>query len=296
MKKIISLILAVCMLTVVLCACGGKGEGTGTHNGDKFENIDTQGLPALKVGIPKERVPQEELMGTLASRIANKGYALEFVEFDNAQQASTALMNKEIDLSFVSEKADFEAFNKENPDVLLNLGPVYFYPYGVYLCNFETKDSIADGATIAVPDDAVGLARSLMLLEAQGYITLKEGVGLNATLADVEKNERGFKLVAEPADKIALNMQGGKADMAVMSSRSAVDAGYPVNRYAIAIEEIDCIGAIQYSTILLINKDELSSAKYKDVSMLYYSHMMCETVDAYPEDLVVASFSVVGLK
>ena len=44
------------------------------------------------------------------------------------------------------------------------------------------------GITIAVPNDTTNEARALLLLEELGYITLKEGAGITATVRDIAEN------------------------------------------------------------------------------------------------------------
>ena len=43
--------------------------------------------------------------------------------------------------------------------------------------------------TIAIPNDATNEGRALLLLQAQGLITLKEDAGITATVADIAENK-----------------------------------------------------------------------------------------------------------
>ncbi len=52
---------------------------------------------------------------------------------------------------------------------------------------------LPDGARVAVPNDPTNLGRSLLLLEQQGLITLKEGVGLLPTALDIVNNPKKLK-------------------------------------------------------------------------------------------------------
>ena len=44
----------------------------------------------------------------------------------------------------------------------------------------------SEKVTIAIPNDATNEARALLLLEKNGYIKLKKGTGITATIKDVE--------------------------------------------------------------------------------------------------------------
>ena len=52
------------------------------------------------------------------------------------------------------------------------------------------KDS--GSVTIAVPNDATNEARALLLLEAKGYIKLKDGATITATVNDIAENPHSF--------------------------------------------------------------------------------------------------------
>ena len=47
---------------------------------------------------------------------------------------------------------------------------------------------------IAVPNDTTNEARALLLLQDNGLIKLKDGVGLEATVNDIAENQRELKL------------------------------------------------------------------------------------------------------
>lgn len=283
MKKLLAVLLAAVMCFTFF-ACGDN------NNEDE---IDVDSLDVLRIGVSEgEDAPQKTVFETMHSRFANKGYRLEFVAFESAEAASDALAAKEIDISLVSQKKDFQQYDAENPEVLLNLGAVYFTPYGLYLCNFESIDKIADGASVAVPSDDKGMARALLLLESLGFIKVDDEAGIEPALDDIEENSRDFEFVAQPADEIANNLETNEVDMFVMSAESAKAAGYAVNRYAVAIEGYTDAAVQQYSTLMLINKEDIASEKYKAVSPLYFSPMMYECLDDSIGSYVLPAFSI----
>ena len=54
--------------------------------------------------------------------------------------------------------------------------------------------SSGGGVTIAVPNDTTNEARALLLLEDLGYIKLREGAGITATVLDIEENPYNITL------------------------------------------------------------------------------------------------------
>ena len=165
----------------------------------------------------------------------------------------------------------------------------------LFLCNFEKIEDVADGATIAIPESAEGVARALLLLEANGFIKVKEGAGLSATLDDVTENSRNFKFITQDDETLAANLSNYEADIAVMSSKLSVATGVSLNKSAVAIEEIDSEAALEFSYVLLIKRDQIASEWYKAIEPLFFSPLMFDKVDEYPSDIVVPSFERSGI-
>ena len=284
MKKLLCIILSVVLVALTFCACT-----------DNKNEIDVESLDAFTLGVPVGQEPAKEIFDSLSTRIAKKGYRLEYVEFASAEEAHEALAAGEINASLATVKSEFAEYNKANPETLLNLGAVCRYPYGLFLCNFEKIEDITDGATIAIPQSAEGIARALLLLEANGFIKVKEGAGLSATLDDVTENSRNFKFVTQDDEKLAANLSSYETDIAVMSSKLSVATGVSLNKSAFAIEEIDSEAALAYSYVLLIRTSDIASNWYKAIEPLFFSPLMFDKVDEYPSDIVVPSFERSGV-
>ncbi|WP_411015831.1 MetQ/NlpA family ABC transporter substrate-binding protein, partial [Salmonella sp. ZJQZ20_0076] len=74
-------------------------------------------------------------------------------------------------------------------------GNSFVYPIAGYSKQVKSIDEIQDGARIAVPNDPTNLGRSLLLLEQQGLITLRDGVGLLATVRDIVGNPKNIEII-----------------------------------------------------------------------------------------------------
>lgn len=111
------------------------------------------------------------------------------------------------------------------------------------------------GYTIAVPNDPTNEARALLLLEANGIIKLKEGVGINATVKDIAENPQNIKFVEIEAAQLPLKLKD--VDFAVINSNYAIPANLNPTRDAVLLE--DSYSA--YSNILAVKKGNEQSAK-----------------------------------
>ncbi len=61
---------------------------------------------------------------------------------------------------------------------------------------------MAEGDSIAVPNDTTNEARALLLLQDNGLITLKEGAGLAATVNDIAENPYQLEIVELEAAQV----------------------------------------------------------------------------------------------
>ncbi len=273
MKKIISLILVAAVLALTLCACGDNGK------------INDENLIPITAGVSVGKSPQDEVMYGLELHFPEYGYKLVYKEYETSEQALEALEKGEIDFSLISRKSEYEAFGSEE---LLNLGPVYFYPYAVYLKAFDTRAEITDGASIAIPDDAEGMARALMLLDAEGFIKLKEGAGLSATLEDIEENKKEYKISAVAHKDVATS----GADILVMGSDEARAAGYERRFDGLVSEKSESEAAVQYATVCLVRKADLRSDKIALVSKYFFTRRMFNSIDASTANIIEPMFEL----
>lgn len=90
------------------------------------------------------------------------------------------------------------------------------------------------GVTIAIPNDTTNEARALLLLEDKGYITLKEGAGITATILDIKENPYGINFREVEAAQLPNTLKD--VDYAVINSNYAIAASLNPVTDALAIE------------------------------------------------------------
>ena len=127
---------------------------------------------------------------------------------------------------------------------------------GVYAGKSKDLKSIPDGAKIAVPNDTTNEARALLLLEAEGVIKLKEGVGIQATALDIVENEHNVEIQELEAAQVPKSIQD--VDFAVVNGNYAIEAGLDP---AIAVEAADSLAAETYANYVCVREGEENSAK-----------------------------------
>ena len=99
---------------------------------------------------------------------------------------------------------------------------------GVYSKKVKSFDELADGATIAIPNDPTNGGRALLILADKGAIKLKDGVGLKVTTADITENKKNFKFVELDAAQLPRSIDD--VDAAAINTNYALEAGLdPMN-------------------------------------------------------------------
>ncbi|WP_025594883.1 MetQ/NlpA family lipoprotein, partial [Vibrio parahaemolyticus] len=92
-----------------------------------------------------------------------------------------------------------------------------------YSKQVKSVDEIQDGARIAVPNDPTNLGRSLLLLEQQGLITLRDGVGLLATVRDIVGNPKNIEIIELEAPQLPRSLDDVTLSIINTTYASSID-------------------------------------------------------------------------
>ena len=179
-------------------------------------------------------------------------------------------------------------YTEYNSDALVNLGPVYYHPMAIYLETWDSPTKVKNGASIVIPNDEDNMARALLLLEANGYITLKEGAGLKAKLEDIATNDRGFDIKAVAHNQVA----SSGADILVMGSLEASAAGYERGFDAYTSEQAESEAAVEYAVGLIIRKADLKTAEIDLVEKYFFTRRMYQAIDGSTDNIISPMFDL----
>jgi D-methionine transport system substrate-binding protein len=107
-------------------------------------------------------------------------------------------------------------------------------PFGLYSNSIKSLADLKDGASIAIPNDPSNGGRALLLLAANGVITLKPGTGLTATIQDIATNPKNLKFRELEAAQLPRSLPD--VDAATINGNYALEVGLIPARDAIIIE------------------------------------------------------------
>lgn len=267
MKKFLVLVLALAMV-LALAACGGgnnKGGNAGgsdagssnatnsgdTAGGNDADSGDSGSAGGKTVTIGATPAPHAAILEVAAKLMEADGYTLDIKEFDDYVTPNTSLEDGSLDANYFQHVTYMNDFNDERGTHLVNAAGIHYEPLGLYAGKTASLDALADGAKIAVPNDATNEARALLLLEQEGLIKLKEGVGVSATKSDVEENPHNFEFVEMEARLTPTVLQD--VDMAVVNGNYAIDAGLKIAD-ALAVESAEGDAAEAYVNVIAVKE------------------------------------------
>ncbi len=297
-KKAAAVLAAVGILGGALAGCAGKqetGTGAGTTAAETeagteagttaAENGEEVELTTIKVGATP--APHAEILEIVKDNLQEKGYNLEIVEYNDYILPNNAVQDGELDANFFQHTPYLEDFNAQNGTTLVDVATIHFEPFGLYAGKTASLEELQEGAKVAVPNDTTNEARALLLLEAQGLIKLKEGVGISATKIDIVENPLNLEIVELEAAQIARTLPD--VDIAAINGNYAVDAGLKLSD-ALAVEAADSLAAQTYGNVLVVKEGNEDSEVTKALVEVLLSEEVKEYINATYEGAVVPVF------
>jgi len=273
MKKKTVLILLFAM-TLLLAACGQKADNTAATGTDTKAGTEagTTGEQTLKVAtlIP----PMTDILDIVKPLLQKDGINLEVVVLSDNVQPNDALANKEVDANFFQHVPYMKQYNESKGSNLVAIQPIYDAIYGAYSKKYKSIDQLPEGAVIAIANDPSNIGRSLQMLAQAGMITLKDGVGMNATQADITSNPKKFEF--KEVDLLMLARMYDEADLVAMTPAYAKPLNLTPVKDALVTEKADSTFAIT----LVAREDNKDSAAIQKLK----EHMAGPEVKKFLED------------
>lgn len=268
-KKLLSLLVAGVLVTGVLTGCGGgTGEAVKEETTAKVASEDTDTQASQDEDTEQEIIkvaasptPHAEILAKAKEILAEQGYDLQVTEFEDYVQPNEVVESGEYDANYFQHIPYLDSFNEEKGTHIVNAGGIHYEPFGIYPGTKNSLDDIADGDTIAVPNDTTNEARALLLLQDNGIITLKEGAGLEATVNDIAENPHNVKILELEAAQVARVV--GENAFVVLNGNYALEAGFSVAKDALAYEKSDSKAAKTYVNLIGVKEGNEDHAAIK---------------------------------
>lgn len=249
MKKLVkNVVLGACLGALLLSAtgCGLVGKKV---SDDK------------KISIGVTPVPHAEIVNAVVvPALKEKGYEVKVVEFNDYVQPNTAVEEGEIDANYFQTTRYLEEENKSRNLHLVKVAEVHLEPMGLYSKKVKSLEELADGASIAVPNDGSNESRALALLADNGLIKLAETDELY-NLTHIVENPRGFKFSEIEAASLPVTLED--VDAAVINGNYALAAKLNPLTDSLVLESTESEFIKQYFNDLVVKEGNENLEKIK---------------------------------
>ena len=248
-KKTIALALAL-VLSLSLAACASKTETAASTEAASTETASETAASKGTITVAASPTPHAEILAQAKPILEAEGWTLEVKEFQDYVQPNNVVESGEFDANYFQHIPYLENFNEEQGTHLVNAGGIHYEPFGIYPGTKSSLDDIAEGDTIAVPNDTTNEARALLLLQDNGILKLKDGAGLTATVLDIEENPYNVEILQLEAAQVPRVKD--EVAFVVLNGNYALDAGFSVAKDSLAYEKSDSDAAKTYVNVIAV--------------------------------------------
>lgn len=289
MKKILALALSAVLCIGLLAGCGAEsGTPSAQPTADASAAPSGSGeLETLTVGATS--TPHGEILEAVRGELADLGYDLDVVIFNDYVQPNTALADGDLDANYFQHEPYLIQFNAERGTDLVSAGAIHYEPMGIYPGSKTSLDELAEGDAIAIPNDGSNETRALLLLQDLGYITLTDGVNAssNATIQDIVDNPLNLQITEMNAENIPHILPD--VAFGIINGNYALQAGLTGND-ALASEDADSDAAQTYANIVACRNGDENSDKIQALITALTSETCREYIESTYNGAVVPIF------
>ncbi len=253
-KKLFAAVLVGALSVSALTACGSSDDSKSTEGTSSDAGLKT-------ITVAASATPHAEILEYAKTALKEKGYDLQVTIFDDYVKPNEVVESGEFDANYFQHVPYLESFNEEKGTHLVVAGKIHYEPFGIYPGTKKSLDDIADGDSIAVPNDTTNEARALLLLQDNGIIKLKDGAGINATVNDIAENPHNVKIVELEAAQVARVVD--ETAFVVLNGNYALAAGFSVGKDALAYEQTDSEAAKTYVNVIAVKEGNENSDAIK---------------------------------
>jgi D-methionine transport system substrate-binding protein len=279
MKKLVKALLAA-GLAASLVACGSSSSDTGSDASEKDDKVITVGATP---------VPHAQILNEVVKdKLAEDGWTLEVVEFNDYVLPNTSLEEGEIDANYYQTLGYMNGENESRGLHLVAVKGVHIEPMGIYSEKYEKLEDIPEGAEIAVPNDEDNRDRAVQFLISQGFLEETDDYSAAAINDNAEVNPKGYKITELEAATLPRALSD--VDAAVINGNYALEADLPASHPALAIEEFDDETSVLRTNFLVVKEGTEDSEKIQALIKAITSDEVQKYIDDTYKGAVITSF------
>lgn len=243
---------------VTLAACGNQTSKQETTKETK---------PAEHVKVAVVGSAAHEIWDFVADKAKKENIDLEVVEMNDYVLPNTALEEGSVQLNAFQHRAYLAQWNKDKGSDIKEIGTTFIVPLYYFSTKYKSLKDLPENAKVLVPKEVAIQGRALVALEIEGLITLKDGVGTKASLADITSNPRNLEIIEAESAQAPRLLQD--VDAASINGSMAKDAGLKVEDYIFTdADHLDTIPKDRFN-IIAANAKDADNPTYKKIVALF---------------------------
>ncbi|EEW92420.2 MetQ/NlpA family ABC transporter substrate-binding protein [Granulicatella elegans] len=243
---------------VTLAACGNQTSKQETTKETK---------PAEHVKVAVVGSAAHEIWDFVAEKAKKENIDLEVVEMNDYVLPNTALEEGSVQLNAFQHRAYLAQWNKDKGSDIKEIGTTFIVPLYYFSTKYKSLKDLPENAKVLVPKEVAIQGRALVALETEGLITLKDGVGTKASLADITSNPRNLEIIEAESAQAPRLLQD--VDAASINGSMAKDAGLKVEDYIFTdADHLDTIPKDRFN-IIAANAKDADNPTYKKIVALF---------------------------
>ena len=243
---------------VTLAACGNQTSKQETTKETK---------PAEHVKVAVVGSAANEIWDFVAEKAKKENIDLEVVEMNDYVLPNTALEEGSVQLNAFQHRAYLAQWNKDKGSDIKEIGTTFIVPLYYFSTKYKSLKDLPENAKVLVPKEVAIQGRALVALETEGLITLKDGVGTKASLADITSNPRNLEIIEAESAQAPRLLQD--VDAASINGSMAQDAGLKVEDYIFTdADHLDTIPKDRFN-IIAANAKDADNPTYKKIVELF---------------------------
>ena len=243
---------------VTLAACGNQTSKQETAKETK---------PAEHVKVAVVGSAAHEIWDFVAEKAKKENIDLEVVEMNDYVLPNTALEEGSVQLNAFQHRAYLAQWNKDKGSDIKEIGTTFIVPLYYFSTKYKSLKDLPENAKVLVPKEVAIQGRALVALETEGLITLKDGVGTKASLADITSNPRNLEIIEAESAQAPRLLQD--VDAASINGSMAQDAGLKVEDYIFTdANHLDTIPKDRFN-IIAANAKDADNPTYKKIVALF---------------------------
>ncbi len=206
---------------VASIACIALASISGCSDKEKSTASSLKDIEVVKAGVCPG--PYRSMIEKFISpELEKRGYKVEIVEFTDYVQPDAALDSGDIQFNLMQHQSYFDSIVKNQNLSLASVINVPTLGLGLFSDKYQSLDEIPQKAQVAIPADAVNLARALRIASEAGLITLKvKNSEQKASIADIGDNPKELQFIPMEAAQISRSLD-------------SIDLGFVPGNYAYA--------------------------------------------------------------